>query len=281
MEDPSFRDLLAKRENLSLGNLLQFTRSLVSRGIQMPSLLFDKTSGLLVSKGSSLGDERWSLIERILLAAIKLNVEPWIGYCLKELRQKFPGSTRVQKLVGIYKEALEDWSEAEIIYKGILVNHPDDIYVRKRMITCLKAQGRVGDAISATIDQLEVFSSDSELWHELTMLYASECSFTKAVGASEELLLSDPTNFYNILVHAELVLSSGDPTLARKYFCKSLQLRPEEPRALWGLLVCLVETKDESRLLSETRARIERIYASNDSMDRRAVRSLLSKIGVA
>lgn len=163
---------------------------------------------------------------------------------------------------------------------------PEDIYARKRLITCLKAQGRVKDAIAATIDQLEIFSTDAELWHELTMLYASECAFTKAVCASEELLLTDPSSFYNLLVHAELMASSGDWLLARKYYCKCLQYRSDEARALWGLLACLIETKPppklsdpmHAKLMCETKNRLTNAYTAIDTLSARSALSILKKV---
>ena len=272
----SLTDLLRSKTSSS-NDIIALTKALVFRGVSMPGLLFEKAANLFRTKCNSLGDEKWSLIERILLAAIKLGNEPWIAYCLKTLRVQFPKSVRVQRLGALYKESCEDWEGAELVYRNMLTVSPEDVYVRKRLITCLKAQGRVSQAIGATIDQLELFSSDSELWHELTMLYASECAFSKAVGASEELLLSDPTSFYNVLVHAELVASAGDINLASKYFCKALQMRPNELRALWGLLVCLVETP-KSPLLPLTRTRIERLYLKESSLEATASLAVLKKI---
>ena len=92
-------DLLRIEKISSVDGVLSLTKALVSRGVSMPGLLFKKATSLLRSKGGSLGDEKWTILERVLLAAIKLDIEPWIGYCLKELRGKFPGSTRVQRLV--------------------------------------------------------------------------------------------------------------------------------------------------------------------------------------
>ena len=271
----SLPDLLATKTSSSMNDVMALTKSLIGRGVQFPMLVFEKGTNLLLNKSSSLGDEKWTLIERILLAAIKLDIEPWIGYCLNSLRSQFPDSVRVQRLAALYKESLEDWAAAESIYKDMLKATPDDLYVRKRLITCLKTQGRISDAISATIDQLEIFSSDFELWHELTMLYASECAFTKAVSSSEELLLLDPTSFYNILIHAELVASSGDLNLARKYYCKCLVLRPDEPRALWGLLTCSL---GEKPLLDQIKKRIGRLYIGIDSLESKTAISMLKKI---
>ncbi len=158
------------------------------------------------------------------------------------------------------------WAKAELCYKKLLEMHPEDVYPRKRMIACLKAQGRVADAIGALKDQLEIFSADTEMWHEMGLLYLSQCAFSAAVFPLEEVLLTDPFSFYNLLVYAETLASSGDWDLAQKYFCKALQHRPRELRALWGLLTCLTskpaqkDGKLRSKLLSGCKSRLQAVY---------------------
>ena len=272
------QDLSATQHNLDSSRALTLSSQLINHGVMFPLAVFRRLTSLLTAKGSSLGNEKWTVLERVLLVSIKLDIEPWIGYCLKALRSKFPGSSRVERLVGLYREAKEDWIEAESIYKGMLNKTPENMYARKRMVACLKSQGRISDAIHAIIDQLEIFSTDSELWHELTMLYMSRVSFSRAAHAFEEVVLADPKSFYNLVVYAEILASNSEWVLARKYYCKSLEYRPNEPRALWGLLTCLVETSSSSSknvdpksmkviadLMKETKKRLIGIYSKIDT----------------
>jgi tetratricopeptide (TPR) repeat protein len=262
-------DLLRKAVKGNTSSVLSLTKTLISHGVMFPYSCFKLGAELLSKKGESLGDEKWGLLEKVLIAAIKLDIEPWIGYALKGLRSKFPGSERVERLAALYRESKEDWAEAETIYKQMLNKAPESVYPRKRLIACLKAQGRIKDAMGAIIDQLEIFSSDTELWHELSMLYMTQVAYSKAASAFDEVLLSDPKSFYNLLVYAEIEFSAGNVVLARKYYCKALEYRPNEPRALWGLLCCLQDNRTRAdskelkllnQLKAETKRRLEHIY---------------------
>jgi tetratricopeptide (TPR) repeat protein len=269
---------------------LALIRTLISRGIQLPYTILSRGAEILANKGGSMGDEKWTLMERVLLAAIKLDVEPWVGYCLSTLRNQFPNSERVERLSALYRESKEDWVEAESIYTSMLRKAPENMYARKRLIACLKAQGRLKDAISSIIDQLDVFSADTELWHELSMLYMGQCSYTKAASAFEEVLLADPKSFYNLLVYAEMEFSAGEVDLARKYYCKALEYRSNEPRALWGLVTCLQEQsllskkldakegKIIAQLKAETKKRLEMIYSSVNTESAKLCLKMLRRI---
>jgi tetratricopeptide (TPR) repeat protein len=290
MEESRVTDLLHKAKASDPGSAVSLIRTLVSRGVMLPHIILTKGAQLLNTKGGSMGDEKWTLMERVLLAAIKLDVEPWIGHLLSSLRSKFPDSERVARLGALYREAKEDWAEAEALYTGMLHKSPENMYARKRLIACLKAQGRMKDAISAIIDQLDVFSTDVELWHELSMLYIHQGSYSRAAAAFEEVLLSDPKSFYNLLVYAEIEFSAGEIHLARKYYCKALECRPNEPRALWGLLNCLQSQSQESKkmdpkelklvaqLKAETKKRLISIYTPIESKTAKLCLDMLARI---
>jgi tetratricopeptide (TPR) repeat protein len=281
--DSTSMNLSATKGSRDTKSLFRANSKLVKNGIAHPEVVFENSVILANKKFSGLGDDSWTALEQLVLSAIRLGNETWIGYGLKSLRDRFPGSSRVQKLVGLYRESKEDWSEAESIYKEMLQANPTDLYPRKRLIACLKAQGRTRDTMQAIIDQLEVFSSDPELWHELTMMYIRQCAFSRAVFSFEEVLLSNPTSFYNLLVYAELLASSGDWALSRKYFCKALRYRPDQVRALWGLLNCLVsaemkETKTHAALLAETKRRLLNVYEPIDNNASRAAIRMINSM---
>ena len=276
--------------NLSLTKIPSGTKTafrsnskLVKNGVAHPEVVFENSVFLASKKFSGLDDDSWTAMEHLVLSAVRLGRESWIGYGLKSLRDRFPDSNRVQRLVGLYRESKEDWSEAESIYKQMLQSNPTDLYPRKRLIACLKAQGRTHDTMQAIIDQLDIFSSDPELWHELSMMYISQCAFSRAVSTFEEVLLINPTSFYNLVVYAELLASSGDLALARKYYCKALQYRPGQLRALWGLLNCLVssemkDTKTHAALVNETKRRLISEYACVDNQSSKTAIRMINRM---
>lgn len=286
----SIMDLISSSKKADIAETLSLSCQLIGKGAMFPKVLFERCTVLFGKKGDSLGDEKWNLLERILIAAIKLDEEIWIGYCLKSLREKFPGSSRVERLVALYKESTQDYTEAESIYKKVLMKTPENIYVRKRLISCLKAQGRTKDAMNAIIDQLEIFSTDTELWHELCMMYMRQVAFSRAIFSFEEVLLADSKSFYNLLVYAELLASSGQSVMARKYYCKALEYRPIELRALWGVLTCIVpqqlgnkrsdekENRIVTQLRSEVKKRLIGIYAKQSTTTAKVAIRMVERI---
>lgn len=282
----SLEDLLSNSKVSDKVAGMSLSSKLVSKGVWLPRVLFERSTGLFSQKRGSLGSDKWTILERILLSAIKLGDEVWVGYCLTALRKEFPNSGRVERLVALYKESQADWVEAENMYKSMLMKAPENVYARKRLITCLKAQGRVKDTVGALIDQLEIFSADTELWHELSMVYLSQVSFGKALTAMEELLLADPKSFYNLLIYSEVLASTGESSLAIKYYCKALEYRPNEPRALWGILTCLTGSKKfdakDKKLQSELQngvvKRLKAIYLKNDTASAKLSLKALERI---
>ena len=283
----SINDLLSVNAKQGPSAVLALSSQLVSRGIMYPKIIFERATSLVLSRGNSSVDDKWTLLEKIVLSAIKLDNEQWVGYGLNILRTKFPNSDRVERLVALYREAKEDWIEAESVYKGMLSKSPDNMYARKRLIACLKAQGRTKDCINSLIDQLEIFSADGELWHELSMQYMTQVAFSRACASFDEVVLMDPRSFYNLLVYAELLASNSDWTLARKYYCKALEYRPTEVRALWGLLTCLVEgssrkvdakeAKVVAQLADGVKSRLSAVYSPIDTASAKLALKLIQR----
>jgi len=176
------------------------------------------------------------VVEQVFLAAVELGVNEWRDYTFKQLTKKFPSSMRVERLRGIYKESVEDWAEAQKIYKKILQDKPEDTVTHKRLIAMYKQRGRTAEAIDAINIYLDTFSTDTEVWHELAELYIESCSLQRAVFCFEELMVSNPRSMYHVLTYSELLYSTGDFELSRKYFCLASYLDGTNLRALWGLL---------------------------------------------
>eukprot|EP00933_Yihiella_yeosuensis_P040626 TRINITY_DN34960_c0_g1_i1.p1 TRINITY_DN34960_c0_g1~~TRINITY_DN34960_c0_g1_i1.p1 ORF type:complete len:291 (+),score=59.59 TRINITY_DN34960_c0_g1_i1:95-967(+) len=236
MEPSEYNALVSRASNggvTAVTELLQFMRT---HKIHQPELVVLHGGSLLKNSQRSLGSDVWTVMEQVFLAAAELNVADWRDYCLNQLSKKFPSSLRVERLKGIHKESLAEWGEAKKIYQKILSEKPEDTLTHKRMIAMYKQHGKVPEAIEAINAYLETFSTDAEVWHELAELYIEVGMLQRAVFCFEELMVVNPRSLYNILTYAELLYSTGDLELSRKYFSLACYLDGSNLRALWGLL---------------------------------------------
>merc|ERR1712087_1010562 len=103
------------------------------------------------------------------------------------------------------------------------------------------------DAVDAINKYLDMFSVDAEVWHELAELYIEAGSLQRAVFCFEELIVSNPRSMYHILTYAELLYSTGDLDLSRKYFCLAAYLDGNCLRALWGLVAVSSALADKQK----------------------------------
>jgi tetratricopeptide (TPR) repeat protein len=159
---------------------------------------------------------------------------------LDSLSQRFPGSSRVARLLllnleadGMLKSAFSGYSELGKI----------DVFGRKRILSLHRKAGNAEALEEALCAYLQVFQSDDEAWDELARLYAGRMAWKEALFCSEEVLLARPGNVKALCSHGSLLLSSGDPVLARKYFCRAAELDVESEVALRGILACLAENR--------------------------------------
>mmetsp|Transcript_20177 Transcript_20177/g.47736 ORF Transcript_20177/g.47736 Transcript_20177/m.47736 type:complete len:289 (-) Transcript_20177:55-921(-) len=244
MEPGEYEALVARANSGGAMELLQFMRT---HKIHQPELVLLHGSRLVKSRG--LGNELWTVLEQVFLAAAELGCDQWRDYCLKELTTKFPSSLRVERLKGIEKESLGEWKEAEKLYQKILATKPEDTLTHKRLIAMHKQSGKVPEAIEAINTYLDSFTTDSEVWHELGELYIEQGTLQRAAFCFEELILQNPRSMYTILTYAELLYSTGDLENSRKYFSLACYVDGANLRALWGLFTCnmALAEKDKSR----------------------------------
>jgi len=192
---------------------------------------------MLSKYSAKLGDELWSVLESVLLNAVEYRQTEWITYCIERLKNQFPKSRRVKRLLGMIREAMGDWESALNIYASILEEVPEDGATRKRVIAVHKCQGNTAKCADLLNKHLEEFVMDAEAWHELGHLYIVECQMSRALFCFEELLLHDPNKLYCVLTYAELLGSTGDVENCRKYYSFALSIDPNCLRALWGILM--------------------------------------------
>lgn len=237
-----------------------------SHKIHQPELALLHGGRLLVGSPGKLGSELWTVMEQVFLAAVELGAEDWRDYCLKQLTKKFPASSRVERLKGIYQESLGEWNEAKKIYEKLLKEKPEDTVTHKRLIAMHKQRGRTAEAVEAINSYLETFSTDTDVWHELAELYIEAGSLQRAVFCFEELMVSNPRSMYHLLTYAELLYSTGELELSRKYFSLAAYLDGACLRALWGLVAvnfALAEKDKSSEKMAQLQTfAVERLRAA-------------------
>mmetsp|Transcript_32889 Transcript_32889/g.86882 ORF Transcript_32889/g.86882 Transcript_32889/m.86882 type:complete len:295 (+) Transcript_32889:130-1014(+) len=237
MEPGEYEGIIAKAGTGSTAATIDLLQTMRTHKIRQPELVVLHGGRLLKTSPRALGAELWTVMEQVFLAAVELGMADWRDYCLKQLTKKFPSSQRVQRLKGIYHESIEDWVEAKKIYQAILLDKPEDAVTAKRLITMFKQRGKVVECIDHINQYLDVFGTDSEVWHELAELYIQSGSLLRAVFCFEELIAHNPRSMYHILTYAELLYSTGDFELSRKYFSLASYLDGACLRALWGLVM--------------------------------------------
>lgn len=187
---------------------------------------------------SSLGDEKWLILEQVFKSALHCSKQSIARQCFEQLEKQFKEtSCRVKTLDAMYFESIGVFEEAEKIYSTLLEGNETDAIVRKRQISLLKEQNKTRDAISELNTYLELYQADQEAWGELCELYLGEHEYVKAAFCAEELLLINPHNHLNHERYASIRYSQGDYEKARTYYFSTLKINPANIRALYGIIL--------------------------------------------
>lgn len=282
MEPGEYDALAAKASSASSSSAIELLQFMRTHKVHQPELVLLHGGRLLKNCPRKLGSELWTVMEQVFIAAVEIGVDEWRDYCLKQLTKQFPTSVRVERLKGMYQESIEDWAEAKKIYGKILADKPEDTITRKRLIAMFKQRGKISEAVDQINIYLETFATDSDVWHELAELYIEAGSLQRAVYCFEELILSNPRSMYHILTHAELLYSTGDHELSRKYFCLAAYLDGTCLRALWGLVAVNAVLADKDKA-NEKIAQLQtfaldrlRVQYKNNGVHGRVALSLIS-----
>jgi len=233
--EPGEYDGLVAKAGMGYSQAVELLLFMRVHKIHQPEIVLQRGGELLSKHQRSLGNEVWTVMEQVFMAACAAGHNEWRDYCLKKLEKQWPKSLRVERLKGICQESMGDYAAAKTIYAKILTDKPEDTLTRKRIIAMFKQKGKVGEAIEAINSYLETFSTDPEVWHELAELYIEAGALSRAVYCFEEMVLTNPRSMYHILTYAELLYSLNDYELSRKYFCLACYLDGACLRALWGL----------------------------------------------
>ncbi|KAF8563213.1 hypothetical protein P879_07735 [Paragonimus westermani] len=211
----------------------------------------------VLSHVSNLGHEKWTILEQVFIAALDMADDRLACDCLELLRAKFKKSSRVKRLFGMYLERNGRFEDAHTVYSQLLADDPTNTFVRKRMISILKAQRKNVEAIEELRQYLKIFMSDFEAWNELADMYLAEGDYKHAAFCMEEMLLSNPHNhlycqryaesddpncrvIHASVVHSQIKYTEGGTDnleQARAYFSQACRLSPTNLRSLYGLLL--------------------------------------------
>jgi tetratricopeptide (TPR) repeat protein len=107
---------------------------------------------------SSLGDEKWLILEQVFKSALHCSEKSIAHECLEQLTKQFKStSRRVSILKAMYYESMEEYNKAEEIYLILLKDNETDAIVRKRQICILKEQNKIREAIGELNSYLELY----------------------------------------------------------------------------------------------------------------------------
>jgi len=247
MEPGEYDALTAKAGSGNVTAMIDLLQAMRVHKIRQPELAVLHGGRLLKSSPGKLGDEKWTVMEQVFIAAVEIGSDDWRDYCLKTLDNKFPSSVRVERLKGLYQESLENWGEAQKIYKQIIEDKPEDAVTRKRLIAMYKQRGRITEGVEEINKYLDTFSTDPDVWHELAELYIEGGNLQRGLFCFEELLVHNPRSLYHILTYAELAYSVGDYDLSRKYYSLASYLDGTNIRALWGLVAVNMQLAEKDK----------------------------------
>lgn len=190
---------------------------------------------------------------------------------LERLTQRFGASDdRIMGLRGLYQEAvaddLKDIREILLEYNQILRDNPMNIPVHKRRIALIRSLKQYPEAISALVDFLDSFPTDTEAWCELSDLYHSQGMSSQAIFCLEEALLATPLawNLHARLGEMEYIAgsSANDGTEASQRsllhamqrFSRSVELCDNYIRGYYGLKLTTDKLLQNSAFAKNTSA---------------------------
>jgi len=219
---------------------------------------------------SDLGDERWMVLEQVVVAGFDTHRIDIVDACLKELSTMFDhiSSLRMRRLQAMKMEMLEEYEVAMDILNSIIEEDDSNSQARKRKIAILKAQGENQKAISELVKYLKDFMADGEAWMELCDFYILEQDYAKAAFCCEELILQHPHNHLYYQRYAEIRYTQGGVEhleMAKVYYNHAIKLNPNNMRSLYGLLLTSTQLASSPKCVAQKKKEYQKsiIWSSN------------------
>jgi len=261
MEVVSFDDaLVAVKKKTRAAEVMTLLKAIRLNRLRESRLVIEYGRLALHRFESSLGDEKWSILEQVFIAALDTGDQSLANECLSKLMIQFRDSSRVKRLVGLQSEAKKEFKVASETYEELLATNPANALAMKRKVALLRAQGKVNEAVQELNKLVDQFSADATAWQELADLYLSLSKYDSAAFCFEELILHDPMNHLLHCRLGEIYFTLGRDHLfnARKYFSQSLEIkRKGNARALHGLASCCHSIAENPKISKEAKERSE------------------------
>jgi len=205
-----------------------------------------------------LGDDGWTFLEQLALAALDVGRIEVADRCLQLLSEKFPDSPRINCLHGIRMEATESPKTALAYYDSLLDADSANAAIWKRKISVLRRMGVIDRAVDELSHYLDTFYTDVEGWLELADIYSSCNQYTHALQSLSHCLLLNPQSPFNLLQAAETAYTADDVPLAIKLFLLVVEMTDSDHKAppggvavrAWhGVLLCSRRFTEDARPL--------------------------------
>ena len=232
---------LAKRDGAACRKYLQMVEE---HAVRRPACVARAAACVLAdAKSASKLSKRemYQAMELHAYASLDLGDVATCERHVRALESVFPNSTRVGRLLGCMLEAEGGHDDALKLYDDLLKQTPSEQRLMKRRAACLKAAGRVAEAIEQLVSYLDTFMGDVAAWEELALLYLSERRFKQAVFCWEEVIVAQPQLGKHHRRMAETYYTWGgyeNLRNARKYYAAALDMSTaSDLRAMYGLVL--------------------------------------------
>ncbi|KAL5478395.1 OCA3 [Sanghuangporus weigelae] len=179
-------------------------------------------------RATQLDADSSAWVEQLALASIDVGKLDIADECIELLKQRFPGSLRVDVLIGIRKEASSPPEAVLEYYDGLLEADESNAAAWKRKIVIFRRSGGVTKAVDQLSKYLDTYYTDIEGWLELVDIYSSCNQYESALKSLQHALLLAPQNPFYVLQAAELAYTAGDVPLAMKFFLMVIDMT-EDP----------------------------------------------------
>uniref|UniRef100_A0A7S3ACD6 ER membrane protein complex subunit 2 n=2 Tax=Rhodosorus marinus TaxID=101924 RepID=A0A7S3ACD6_9RHOD len=193
----------------------------------------------------------WDKLEQAAFAALDRASFDDMDWATRKIFSTFGSSWRLNRLIGMKREAIGDNEESMVVYENMLEKDPNNRAALKRQVTVLRTSGKLSEATAHLCWYLKIYLSDVDAWCELADLYISAGSYPQAIYCYNEALLYEKSNWalYLRLGDVYYTLSDENSMLtARHYYSKSLTLNSKHNvRAMYGLLMSSQALESGSR----------------------------------
>lgn len=238
---------LTKRDSAACRKYLQMV---AEHAVRRPACVARAAACVLAdAKKAKLSKrETYQAMELSAYASLDLGDVATCERHVRALESVFPKSARVGRLLGCMLEAEGRHDDAIALYDDLLAQAPAEQRLMKRRIACLKAAGRVEEAIKALTSYLDTFMGDVAAWEEAAALYAARGDFARAVFCWEEVIVAQPQLGKHHRRIAETYYTWGgleNLRAARKYYAAALDMSTaSDLRAMYGLVLVDKRLKD-------------------------------------